>query len=261
MNEETICTACGTYYSQDLPEICPICEDDRQYVPENVQTWTTHARLAAGHSVKITKIQNELFSLQITPSFAIGQRAFFLLAPEGNVLWDCIPMLDKPTIEFIKSRGGLTAIVISHPHFYSNMNDWADVFDCPIFIHQNDEEWVNGSKSCVEFWTGDQKDLWNGIQMINVGGHFPGSCILRVPFLSGEGTILCGDTFVISPSKNHIAAMHSYPNKIPLPVNEIRRIRKTMRDIQFDTIHAWIDSQSIESGAKSILENSLARYI
>ena len=262
MNQKIICTACGTKFSDEstLPQVCPICEDDRQYVPDGVQTWTSPAELAEKHSVEIRELNESLFELKLSPAFAIGQRALLVVAPEGNILWDCIPLLDDAAVEFIKSKGGIKAIAFSHPHFYSNMNDWARKFACPIYIHQADEKWIFDKTGRIKLWSGSEQNLWNGIKIYNIGGHFAGSSILRVPFLSPKGTILCGDTFVVSPSKKHIAAMHSYPNKIPLPISEIERIKMQMKPIRFDTLHAWHDTQSIETEAKAILETSLERY-
>ena len=262
MKERKICTACGTQFPMsEAPTFCPICTDDRQYVPDSGQSWTTLNDLRSNFSVSTKQITTDLYELLMTPSFAIGQRALLVVAPHGNVLWDCIPLLDEPTVKFIRSKGGLKSIVFSHPHFYSTMNDWAAAFDCPIYIHQKDERWIVDKGSHLSLWSGDEKDLWNGIRLINIGGHFPGSSILLVPFLSPGGVILCGDTFVISPNKKHTAAMHSYPNRIPLPLNEIERIRKRMRPLQFDTIHGWADSQSILCEAKQVLESSLAKYV
>lgn len=215
MNEKEICTACGTQFPLNgtPPEFCPICNDDRQYVPEEGQTWTTVDELLNNYSVITRKIEDGLYELKMVPSFAIGQRALLVLAPEGNILWDCIALLNEPTIKFIKSKGGLKAIAFSHPHFYTTMNEWAEVFDCPIYIHQTDEQWIVNKGSHLSLWSGIEKELWDGIRIINIGGHFPGSSILHVPFLSSEGAILCGDTFVVSPSKNHIAAITAIPTK------------------------------------------------
>src|ERR1700704_5610958 len=49
--EAFICTACGTQYppSDATPQHCPICEEERQYIPPRGQTWTTLGALAAGH--------------------------------------------------------------------------------------------------------------------------------------------------------------------------------------------------------------------
>ena len=43
-------------------------------------------------------------------------------------MWDCIPQLDELTVQFIKSKGGLKGIAFSHPHYYSNMNEWAEAW-------------------------------------------------------------------------------------------------------------------------------------
>ena len=64
------------------------------------------------------------------PAFAIGQRALLLRTAGGNVLWDCIA-LDAATVTLIKGLGGIKAIAISHPHFYTTMVEWARAFDCP----------------------------------------------------------------------------------------------------------------------------------
>lgn len=262
MNKGNICTTCGTQFPINaVPEFCQICIDDRQYVPDSGQTWTTLSAIVKNHTVNRRQLSEKLYELKITPEFAIGQRALLVLAPKGNILWDCIPLLDKPTIDFIHSQGGLKAIAFSHPHFYSNMNEWAEIFDCPIYIHESDGRWIFNKDERVILWYGSEKKLSDGIRIINIGGHFPGSSILQVPFLSPKGAVLCGDTFVISPSKKHLAPMHSYPNKIPLPIAEVRRIKEQMQTLEFDTIHAWTGSQSLTENAKEILENSLAKYV
>jgi len=263
MNQNKICTACGTQFplNNDMPELCPICTDDRQSIPEKGQTWTNLDELADNYSVIAKKINDSLYELKMIPSFAIGQRALLVLASGGNILWDCISLLNEPTIDFIKVKGGLKAIAFSHPHYYTTMNEWAAIFNCPIYINQKDEQWIFNRGEYVNLWSEVEKELWEGIRLINIGGHFPGSSILHVPFLSKEGTIMCGDTFYISPSKKHAAVMYSYPNRIPLPVQEVQRIKKQMLNIRFDVIHGFYDYQNIYTGAKQLIEDSLARYI
>jgi glyoxylase-like metal-dependent hydrolase (beta-lactamase superfamily II) len=192
--------------------------------------------------------------------FAIGQRALLVLSEQGNVLWDCIPMLDELSVEFIKSKGGLKAIAFSHPHYYSNMNDWAEVFDCPVYIHNNDAENVMVKGSHIRLWNGDELELWDGIKIILIGGHFEGSCILHVPFLSNEGAILCGDTLFLSPSKKHFSAFRSYPNRIPLPMHEMRRIKDRFDLISFDSFYGYIKTQNLHENVKGIFEHSMCRY-
>ncbi|GCE08133.1 hypothetical protein KDAU_54620 [Dictyobacter aurantiacus] len=56
-----------------------------------------------------------------TPKFAIGQRGLLVRSEQGNMLWDCITYLGDKTYEAVKELGGISAIAISHPHYYSCM--------------------------------------------------------------------------------------------------------------------------------------------
>jgi hypothetical protein len=263
VNKKIICTACGTQYHSvsTTGAVCPICEDDRQYVPETGQGWTNLDELQRLYSVIAQQLHNHLYELKTVPAFAIGQRALLVLAPGGNILWDCIALLNEPIIELIQSEGGLKAIAFSHPHYYTTMNEWAGVFDCPVYIHQLDEPWIYNKGERISLWEGREKELWDGMKLINVGGHFPGSSILQVPFLSDKGAILCGDTFYVSPSKRHAAVMYSYPNRIPLPVGEVARIRAQMLTIQFDSLYGFYDYQNVYGNAKELIVSSLEKYV
>lgn len=122
-----------------------------------------------------------VWSIVTEPQFAIGQRAVFIQTPNGNVLWDCIALLDQETIDFVRSKGGVKAIGISHPHFYSSHLEWARVFDCKVYVAQEDEEWLNredkeGRRVLVKE---NAVELLPGVTMVKLGGHFPGSSVLH----------------------------------------------------------------------------------
>jgi glyoxylase-like metal-dependent hydrolase (beta-lactamase superfamily II) len=262
MNYQTICSTCGTYFPvATVPELCTICNEDRQYIPETGQSWTKPEELHTKHSITINQLKENLYELEITPQFAIGQRALLVISESGNILWDCIPMLDEVTIDFIKSKGGLRAIAFSHPHYYSNMNDWAEVFDCPVYIHENDSPYIIQKSSRITLWQGEEFSLWDGIKIMLVGGHFEGSSILHVPFLSKDGSILCGDTLFLSPNKKHFSVMRSYPNKIPLSLSEIKRIKKRMESISFDTFYGYVKVQNLDTDVKQIFSESMDKYL
>jgi glyoxylase-like metal-dependent hydrolase (beta-lactamase superfamily II) len=262
MSTSRICTTCGTQYpAGHTPELCAICLDDRQYIPEDGQSWTNPDALAWTHSVRVNRLHDRLYELEIVPTFAIGQRALLVLSDQGNVLWDCFALLNPPAIEFIKAKGGLKAMAISHPHYYSNMNDWAEAFDCPIYLHRSDERWIVDKGRHVSLWDGDEKPLWDGMRIIHIGGHFPGSSILHVPFLSREAAVLCGDTLYLSPSKKHFAVMYSYPNRIPLPLHAVDRVRKRFEAIPFDAVYGFYSFQNLTQNARDILNESLNRYL
>jgi hypothetical protein len=60
-----------------------------------------------------------LIAIRTEPQLAIGQSAYLVRTPDGNVLWDCITYLDDETVNMINGLGGLHSIAISHPHFFS----------------------------------------------------------------------------------------------------------------------------------------------
>jgi len=261
MKTSNICTACGTHYpATNTPEACPICLDDRQYIPTAGQTWISNQNLHEKHSVHIKKIKDSLYQLEIAPSFAIGQRALLVLSEKGNILWDCIPLLDEGAVAFIKSKGGLKAIAFSHPHYYSNMNEWAEVFDCPVYIHEKDAAWIFQGGPHIRLWHGDSHPLWDGMVLHNIGGHFPGSSIVHVPFLSDKGAVLCGDTMYVSPSKKHFSIMYSYPNRIPLPLQEIKAVGDRLSSISFDALYGFYSYQNITENVEALLKTSLLSY-
>ena len=121
-----ICSTCGTSFpdASEPPSCCPICEDERQFVPLGGQVWTTPEKLARGHVNAWRQLERGLFEIHTHPQFGIGQRALLLRTAEGNLLWDCVSLLDDATKAFIGELGGLRAIAISHPHYYTCMQDW-----------------------------------------------------------------------------------------------------------------------------------------
>jgi len=78
--------------------------------------------LANDHHNRFEEAASQLLGIGTEPEFAIGQRALLLQSPGGNLLWDCISLLDDETIAKVNARGGIRAMAISHPHFYSSMS-------------------------------------------------------------------------------------------------------------------------------------------
>src|SRR6266567_1966868 len=151
--ENFICVQCGTQFSETAkpPLRCPICEDERQFVRHGGQHWTTLQELALHHCNRLEEEAPQLLGIGMEPEFAIGQRALLVQSPAGNLLWDCISLLDDKTIAQIKPRGGIRAIAISHPHFYSSMVEWAEHFDAEIYLHAADRQWVMRDRRYLSF--------------------------------------------------------------------------------------------------------------
>ena len=182
--------------------------------------------------------------------------------PAGNVLWDCIPLIDDGLVDMVQGIGGVTAIAISHPHYYTSMIEWAKAFDCPIYLHAVDRQWVMRPDSAIVFWDGETKVLNGGVTLIRCGGHFDGGTVLHWPDgAGGKGTILSGDILQVVEDRRWISFMYSYPNLIPLPASTVRRVVEAVEPFEFDRIYgAWWGKVVLED-AKASVKRSADRYV
>ena len=112
--EHFVCATCGVQFaaSDEPPAECPVCEDARQWVPEDGQRWTTMDDLASEHRNELRDDEG-LTGIGTDPHFAIGQRALIVPSAIGNVLWECVTLLDD-AIELwngeTRDVGGLTLL-------------------------------------------------------------------------------------------------------------------------------------------------------
>jgi glyoxylase-like metal-dependent hydrolase (beta-lactamase superfamily II) len=265
-----ICITCGTQFAESdaAPERCPICEDERQFVGWAGQGWTTLEDLRAHHRLALQDEGDGLLGIGCEPRFAIGQRA--LLVPAGgqagaggNVLWDCISLIDEAAVRVVQAQGGLAAIAISHPHYYSSMVEWSRAFDrAPIYIHAEEREWVMRPDPAIVFWEGERLEIGEGLTLLRLGGHFAGAQVLHwAGGAGGRGALLAGDILQVVPDRRFVSFMYSYPNYIPLSAASVRRIAATLEPYPFERIYgAWFDAV-VRDDAKAALRRSAERYI
>jgi hypothetical protein len=239
-----------------VPAACPICEDARQWVPVEGQRWTTMDELAATH-LNTIRHDGELVGIATEPRFAIGQRALVVPSAIGNVLWECVTLLDDATGEAVEALGGLAAIAISHPHYYSAMVEWAHRFDCPVLLHADDAGWVMRPDDAIELWDDETREL-GGLTLLRLGGHFAGATVLHRP--DGAGTLLSGDVVQVIPDRGWVSFMYSYPNLIPLPAAEVERMAGALEPFAFDAIQGAWWGTTIPRDAKAIVRRSAERY-
>lgn len=286
-----ICTACGTQFptgdddDDDKQRIttCFICDDPRQFTPPSGQSFTTLRRLSSesssptGHAVtnefRPYSQDDRITFIHTVPKVAIGQRCALLRTPAGNILWDCITLLDDDTVQRIRQLGGIRAIVISHPHYYSTHLLWARTFDCSVYLAREDEQWLAQRDQHRQIFLAPgetELDLRiggneSGVKVLKLGGHFAGSLVLLF-----DGRLLIADTLVTTPSglgswetdaagtvrteghlgrprgMNSFTFMWSIPNMIPLPPDELAAMWKVLEKHDFRSTHGAFMGQDIE---------------
>ncbi len=259
-----LCTTCGTQFSESQapPLACPICQDERQYVPPEGQRWTTLEELRVSHRAEIREEEPGLTGIGGEPSFAIGQRALLVQAPDGNILWDCISLLDDEIAGRVEELGGIAAISISHPHYYSSMVEWSEAFDAPIYLHAADREWVLRPSDRIVFWAGESRKLGPGLTLVRCGGHYEGGTVLHwAAGAEGRGALLSGDIVQVIPDRAYVSFMYSYPNLIPLNEQAIRRIVAALAPFDFDRIHGAWWGRVVPTDGKGAVTRSAERYL
>jgi hypothetical protein len=110
----------------------------------------------------------------------------------------------------------------------------------------------------VQHWEGEAKELGHGLTLIRGGGHFPGGTILHRA--DGAGTLLTGDIIQVVPDRTHVAFMWSFPNYVPLPEDEVRRVAGSVEPFDYDAIYGAWWGTVIPSGAREVVRRSAARY-
>jgi metallo-beta-lactamase superfamily protein len=258
-----ICATCAVQYAdtEQPPERCPICEDERQYVGWEGQRWTTMAEIARNHAVDLREEEPDLLGIGVQPDVAIGQRALLVRTRHGNVLWDCVPLLDDAARQQIADLGGIDAICLSHPHFYAAHIEFADAFDARVFIPRADQQWIQRPSPRIELFD-DEAEPVPGVTLARIGGHFDGAAVLHwAAGSNGRGALLTGDTITVVQDRDWVSFMWSYPNLIPLDEHTVRDIARRVERFAFDRVYGgWWGRVVVQDGPAAV-RRSADRYI
>ena len=188
-----LCVTCGTQFlpADHPPQHCPICQDERQFVGLQGQQWTALDKLQKSHRNTIYQEAEGIWGILTAPQFGIGQRALLVRTSQGNILWDCVSLINPDTVELIRALGGISAIAISHPHYYTSMVGQG-VVPLAEFPSTCMKRIAIGCSAdpVIRFWKGDTFSLAQNLTLIHLGGHFPGFQVLHAASAeNGQGAI------------------------------------------------------------------------
>ncbi|MEN3343346.1 MAG: hypothetical protein V7644_2750 [Actinomycetota bacterium] len=226
-------------------------------MPAEGQRWTTLAELRRDHGNWIREDAG-LVGVGTEPEFAIGQRALLVPWRGSNLMWECISLLDDETAGEVERRGGVAGVAVSHPHYYSSMVEWARRFDCPVYLHADDREWVMRPDERIVHWQGETHELGDGLTLVRCGGHFAGGQVLH---WEQGAALLSGDIVQVVPDREWVSFMYSYPNLIPLGPAAVRHVVEALEPFSFERIvGAWWD-RVVPSAGKEVVRRSAERYL
>jgi len=245
------------------------CSNERESMTHKPQAWTTLAEMAGRYRNIFTPLGEGVTGICTSPAFGIGPEVFLINTSAGNVLWDCVAYLDQATVDYVQALGGISAIVISHPHMFGSVVEWSHTLGhVPVFIHQDNRQWMPRPDPVIHWWQGESLEINAAITVVRCGGHFPGSCVLHwKEGAEGKGALFTGDTILPVEDRRWVSFMYSYPNLIPISVRDVEKIVHAIAGLKFDRIYGGPMYGScggrpiIQTGAKEVVLRSAERYV
>lgn len=236
-----LCENCGVEAADPLPEVCPICADEREFLPaDGVQRWVELDELRRlGHRTELNQFEPDLWGLVTTPKIGIGHTGLLVRTPQGVVLWDPPGFVDEGIAAEIRGQGPIIAVVPSHPHMYGLQLEWAAALGgVPVVLAEADRQWVQRTGDALDFFT-DHRELAPGLAVHRFGGHFAGSSVLEWSAgAEGRGALLVADTVMVNPDRKSVSFMRSYPNRIPLSGATARRLADRVAELRADRAYS-----------------------
>jgi hypothetical protein len=260
MEAMSICATCGVEHAR-AEGTCAICADERQWVPADGQRWTTLEELAAaGHETRVRELEPGLLGITAEPKVGIGQQAHLVRTPAGSVLWDPIGFVDDAAVERIAALGEVIAITSSHPHMMGVQVEWSRrLGGAPILVSAPNMEWVARPDPAIHAWEG-RHELAPGLELLQLGGHFPGSAVIHwAGGAGGRGVLLASDTIQANPDRATMTFMRSFPNRLPLSAAVVERIAAALDGVPF---HGFYDNfgNTVDGDAAETVRRSADRY-
>lgn len=253
------CAVCGVERDSTVsPTTCPICADPRQYLaPDGVPHWVNPAEFAG--QIELYELEPCLWALKVLDGVGIGQQAKIIVTDQGLVMVDAPCVFSAKAASKLAALGPLKAIMATHPHMYGVQSLWSRAFDnCPVFVSVADQAWLGLKPGALHLWQ-DQIELVPGVTALQVGGHFPGSCVVYWPGQDGKGVLLAGDTIMANPDRKTMSFMWSYPNRIPLSGRTVEAISHRVKRFEFDRLYSNFEL-AITAQAKERVMKSAVRH-
>ena len=217
-----LCRACGTSFPDaeappaalpDLRRRAAVRAERRPGLDDRARRWPP------GTATPGSSSSPGSLSLQTVPAFAINQRAFLVATPAGNLLWDCVALLDAATEAIVRGArraGGdrdLAPALLHHDAGLGRGLRRAGATCTP----------PTGAGSCART---RRSGSGTATRLPVLPGVTAGAA--RRPLrrrhgralgggADGDGALLAGDILQVTPGAHGVSFLWSYPNMLPLP--------------------------------------------
>ncbi|RBP67049.1 hypothetical protein DFO66_102102 [Brevibacterium sanguinis] len=232
------CAVCGVERDAgDLPELCPICADERQYLaPDRRQTWVRWEDFAG--EIDVVEREPGLWGLDVSGGVGIGQQAKVIVTDAGTVMVDVPAAITAEAVAAVRALGPMRAIIPTHPHMFGVQSLWSQALGgVDVLVSAADSGWLGHRPALLLEWSGTIEPV-PGIRASQPGGHFPGSAVVHWAAADGAGVLLAGDTMLVNPDRRTVSFMRSYPNRLPLSGAVAERIAAHVARYDFERLYS-----------------------
>src|SRR5262249_14449245 len=157
----------------------------------------------------------------------------------GNILWGCITLIDDASVRTIHALGGLTAIALSHPRYFSSVIEWSRAFGgIPVHVHAALRRWLMRSDAAVDFWDGNECSLPGDVTLVHVGTYVEGGTLLHWPAgADGAGALLTGDVMQIVKQGTRVGLLANSRDLVPRSAEGVRKLISAIDRFRFDALY------------------------
>lgn len=188
VRDEWICRICGWHAVQEvLPEECALC-----HAGSGAFTREYELEVRDGAAATIEALDEGLWRLR--SGFGWGHDCYLVEKPSGQVLIDCPDVFTPELVDFLRSRGGVHRLLLSHHHFIGAAQRARQLFGAETILHEGDRH-DRIVTAPIDHWISSDEVSFDGdggepIVGFHVGGHTPGSS-----FFHYRGMLFTGDAF------------------------------------------------------------------
>lgn len=250
------CATCGVEFTHPpTPGECPVCVDERQYLPaDGVQRWVGPGDFTG--SVGLTEREPGLWAIDVIGGVGIGQQAKIIVTSAGNVMVDVPAAITDDAVAAVRALGPMAAIIPTHPHMFGLQTLWSEALaDAPVYVSEADEDWLGHRPGALHLWP-ERIEPVPGVVASQPGGHFPGSSVVHWNGADGAGVLLAGDTIAVNPDRRTVAFMRSYPNRIPLSSAVVERIAAHVGRYEFERLYSNFEPRLARDARRQVLESA-----
>lgn len=235
-----VCRNCG-YWQRHFatPTDCPLCRDARHVLPPKGWGFYSCAEARQAFPMHWEEMLPGLWRFWNHPVDGIGSHSYFILSPQGNVIFEGATVYSEEALELMTTLGGVRFAAASHPHTYGALWQLQDHFDANIALHPADLAWSVALRVTHPF--DDELEISPDLRLLHAGVHFAGQAFLHDRH---HGVLFCGDALKFEFAQDDarravsISTHKSFVRSVPVTPREAESYRNVFRRLPFDKTYS-----------------------